>query len=261
MTLTEHAASEGYRCFAPFYDAYTEHPGYATWIRGLAGLAREHGGTGPRLLDVACGTGKSLAPLLEDDDRLEAVGVDAVEEMIEVARRRLGDRVALHVADMTRLPVLGAFDVALCANDAMNCLLSARALARALTRIAANLRLGGILVFDTNTPVAFRDHFAVDQTRERDRATFRWKGTFDGTRAVAELDVMPRDRAGDPPIRSLHIQHHHLDEDIDRGLRAAGLDVVWRYGQNDDGSRSPVVDASHFKVIHVVRKRTVHPPS
>ena len=252
VRLIDHAASEGYASFAPFYDAYTEHPAFAAWIRGLAALAREHGGTGPRVLDVGCGTGKSLEPLLEDDPALEAVGVDAVPEMLERARVRLGDRAALVAADMTRLPLLGSFDAALCVNDAINCLLTPGAVAGALCGIAANLRPGGVLVFDTNTPLLYRDHFAIEQTRTPGDLRVEWRGTFDGDRAVAEVDVFGGE--GAPLARSVHVQRLHPDAVIERALAAAGLEEVGRYGQHDDGSRSPVVEPGHFKVVHVVKR-------
>jgi SAM-dependent methyltransferase len=258
VASTEHAASEGYGSLAPYYDAFTHHPDYPLWIGDLAALARAHGASGGRLLDVACGTGKSLAALL-DDSVISAVGVDAVPEMVEMARRRHGDRVELVVADMTRLPRLGTFDMAFCINDALNCLLTAEAVGAALRGIAANLRAGGVLVFDVNTPLAFRQYFAVDETTEADGMRFEWRGRFDGARAVAELDVF--DPAQDEPVvRSVHIQQHHEADVIDRAVREAGLEVAGRYGYDYDGKRQPAIDETTFKAVYVV-KRTVHPPS
>jgi SAM-dependent methyltransferase len=257
MTVPDHAANLGYGALAPFYDAFTDHPGYADWIRGLAGLAREHGADGDRVLDVACGTGKSLAPLLEQG--LTGVGVDAVPGMAAVARERLDATTPVLVSDMTCLPELGAFDLALCVNDAVNCLLTPEAVAAAMRSIAANLRPGGVLVFDTSTPVAYRDHFAVKQRRDVDGMAFRWNGTYDGDRAVATLDVAA-DHGDRPLARAVHVQRHHPDAVIERALAGAGLETLARYGQHDDGTRSTTVDADHFKAVHVV-KRTVHPLS
>ena len=258
MSAPDHAASSGYGTLAPYYDTFTDHSGYADWIRDLAHLAREHGAEGNRVLDVACGTGKSLAPLLEEG--LDGVGVDAVPSMLRVARDRVGADTPLLAADMTRLPKLGAFDLTFCVNDALNCLLSASGVEGALTGIAANLRPGGVLVFDTSTPVAYRDHFAVEHAREVDGTTFRWKGTYDGEFGVASLDVAGED--GERPLaRAVHVQRHHSDAVIERALSKAGLELVARYGLHDDGSRSTTVDADHFKAVHVVVKRTVHPLS
>ena len=257
MRAPEHAARLGYGALAPHYDGFTDHPGYAAWIRGLAGLARAHGADGNRVLDVGCGTGKSLEPLLEEGFR--GVGVDVVPEMLAVARRRLGPSVPLVAQDMTRLSELGAFDLAFCVNDAVNCLLTRSALEDALRAIAGNLRPGGILVFDASTPVAYRDHFAVDAAREAGGTRFRWRGSYDGERAVATLDVAAED--GERPIaRAVHVQRHHPEATIERALALAGLEPLARYGQHDDGSRSSSVDAEHFKAVYVV-KRTVHPLS
>ena len=255
VTSAEHAASDGYEALAPYYDAFTEHPHYPVWIADVAAFARECGAEWTSVLDVACGTGKSLAPLLEDG--VTAVGADAVPSMIEVARRRHGDRVDLRVADMTRLPKLGEFDLVLCMNDAVNCLLTPEAVERAFVGIAANLRPGGTLVFDANTTAAFRDHFAVEDTRTADGLTFRWNGSFDGERGVADLDVF---RGDEQLAHSVHVLQLHSPAVIDGALRAAGLEVAGRCGYDYEGERAPVIDETTFKVLYVV-KRTVHPPS
>ena len=52
-------------------------------------FAKERGG---RVLDLACGSGRLLAQLV--DAGLEVAGVDVAPAMLERARRRLGDRAA-----------------------------------------------------------------------------------------------------------------------------------------------------------------------
>src|SRR5687767_11460934 len=106
------AAARAYAAFAPYYDRFTDHPLYEAWIVGIERLAREHGLTGSRFLDLACGTGKSLAPHLELG--YEVTGCDASPEMLAEARRKYGDRAHLVEADVRALPELGAFDFITC---------------------------------------------------------------------------------------------------------------------------------------------------
>jgi arsenite methyltransferase len=70
---------------------------------------------GERVLDVGCGPGFYCAELLEEVGESGAiVGVDGSAAMLTLATRRCGDRVALHEADATSLPVEDAgFDAAL----------------------------------------------------------------------------------------------------------------------------------------------------
>ena len=57
-------ARPAYDAFASTYDAFTADYDYERWLSVLHGLAVEHGASGRRLLDVACGTGRSFEPML-----------------------------------------------------------------------------------------------------------------------------------------------------------------------------------------------------
>jgi len=171
-------AAEAYEALAPFYDAYTAGYDYERWLGNLEPTARELGLEGHRLLDVACGTGKSFVPMLARG--YEVTACDISPAMVECAREHAGDRpVDLHVADMRELPLLGTFDVATCLDDALNYLLTDAELEGALAGIARNLRPGGILVFDVNTLSTYRDVFASDSEMECGDALFSWRGTGD----------------------------------------------------------------------------------
>jgi len=55
-------------------------------------------------LDVGCGTGALLAVIGEQRKDVQLFGIDLSEEMIKVARERLGDKADLKVSDAERLP-------------------------------------------------------------------------------------------------------------------------------------------------------------
>ena len=102
---------------APFYDRYVSHPHYPHWIQDLARLAAEYGASSGRVLDVGCGTGASLEPLIACG--WSAVGCDISEAMLALARARL-PQVAFHQADMRCLPALGRFELIWSVNDPIN---------------------------------------------------------------------------------------------------------------------------------------------
>jgi SAM-dependent methyltransferase len=244
--------------FARQYDAYTEHPAYSAWITGIEALARGHGLRGRRVLDLACGTGKSFLPLLELG--YEVTGCDAVASMLDLARRKAGGRAVLVQADITRLPRLGAFDLVTCLNDVCNYLPDLEALERMLAGARDSLAPGGLLVFDVNTLLTFRSTFAATFVRERSGMYFVWQGRVTpdfsaGGWARADIDVFEQGPAGWSRGTSVH----HPLEHVGRALERAGLETVAVLGQHDDGRRDAgVAEDSHLKALYVARRSSAN---
>lgn len=92
---------EEYTALAPTYDrrwsAYLNASLHMT-LEKVAGLPAG------RVLDVACGTGRLLEILAERPDVSALVGIDRVPAMLNVARRRIGDRATLLECEASQLP-------------------------------------------------------------------------------------------------------------------------------------------------------------
>ncbi|WP_310718514.1 class I SAM-dependent methyltransferase [Streptomyces lydicus] len=99
-----------YDSFAEAYSAETENNLVNAYYERPAMLALAGDVAGRRILDAGCGSGPLSAALR--DRGAVVTGIDASAGMLALARRRLGDDVALHVADLSdRLPFAdGAFD-------------------------------------------------------------------------------------------------------------------------------------------------------
>ncbi|MFE2159300.1 class I SAM-dependent methyltransferase [Streptomyces lydicus] len=99
-----------YDSFAEAYSAETENNLVNAYYARPAMLALAGDVAGRRILDAGCGSGPLSAALR--DRGAVVTGIDASAGMLALARRRLGDDVALHVADLSdRLPFAdGAFD-------------------------------------------------------------------------------------------------------------------------------------------------------
>ena len=258
--LAPEPARDAYQRLAPTYDLYTEAYDYDRWLGELEELAREHGLRGRRLLDVACGTGNSFLPMIERG--YEVVACDISPAMIERARVKPPPRAAeLHVADMRRLPVLGAFDLVTCLDDSINYLTNRDELKAAMRGIAANLSPGGLLVFDVNTLSTYRESFRRDAVREVDDVVFCWRGQGKrrlrrGQVVSARVDVFhPEGNGLWRRAESRHCQRHFPRRHIERAVRVAGLSTVAVRGQALGARiKGYASERRHPKLVYVARK-------
>jgi SAM-dependent methyltransferase len=258
--LDEPGASGAASCYdalAPHYDAFTEHPNYPTWVRSLEALARRHGLTGRRALDLGCGTGSSLVPLLELG--YDVVGCDVSPGMIERAASKLLADVPLVVADMCALPELGSFDLVWAVNDGLNYVPEGGDLRRAFGEVASRLRPGGIFLFDVNTLATYATLFAVTRVRETEDLFMAWVGSGDehphaGQVVEARIEVFERDAVAGTWRRSTsqHRQRHHPLPELVAALSAAGLRTLAVHGLTEDAAIDEDVDErQHTKAIVV----------
>ncbi|MET7607845.1 class I SAM-dependent methyltransferase [Streptomyces avermitilis] len=99
-----------YDSFAEAYSAETENNLVNAYYARPAMLALAGDVAGRRILDAGCGSGP-LSAALRDRGAI-VTGIDVSAGMLALARRRLGDDVALHVVDLSdRLPFAdGSFD-------------------------------------------------------------------------------------------------------------------------------------------------------
>ena len=220
-------ARSAYDVLAPYYDRFTDGYAHGALVAALAALARDHGLSGDRTLDVACGTGKSTEPLAGLGYEVSAC--DISPEMVHRARQRLGGDGCAFVADMRALPDAGPFDLITCLDDSVNYLLSAEDLRRSLRSMAARLRPGGHIVFDANTLGTYRRGFSTDFVVESGATLFCWRGQTSPDASAdslcdATLEVFDRRQDGAlHRLTSTHRQRHHSARAVRDAIAAAGL--------------------------------------
>ncbi|HEX6389051.1 MAG TPA: class I SAM-dependent methyltransferase [Solirubrobacteraceae bacterium] len=260
MTMLElNHARVAYDAFATHYDLFTAHHDYDLWTRTLERLARDHGLSGNRLLDVACGTGKSFVPFLERGYEVTACDISAA--MVEQAAQKAGDRARLEVHDMRTLPRLGEYDLVCCLDDAVNYLLTARELGAALTRMAHNLAPGGVLLFDVNTVRSYRTFYGSLSVIPSEDTVIVWNGHAQaefGEAHLASATAEILERTGDDEWarhEAVHHQCHHPRRVVEAALSRAGLACTGVYGMQLDGSMEPGFDEhGNSKAVYVARR-------
>ncbi len=250
-------AEGAYEAIAPVYDDFTAHHDYGLWLGNLLPLLERHGLSGNRLLDVGCGTGRSFLSMLEMG--WEATACDISPSMLELARTKAGDRARLSVEDMRELPVFGEFDLVWSLDDAVNYMLSADDLERALSAMRANLAPDGLLMFDLNTLHTFRTFFAENDVMERAGRRFVWTGQTSPdapAHCIGEARLEVTEADGGAAIEThVHRQRHHTEADVLETLGVAGLECLDVFGHDHEAvPEQPVEELRHTKMVFVARR-------
>jgi SAM-dependent methyltransferase len=251
-------ARAAYDGLAPAYDLFTGGHDHAAWAGLLERLALQHRPAGRRLLDVGCGTGSALVPMLERG--YDAVGVDVSPRMLDIARDKVGESVRLIAADMRALPDVGEFDLVWSVADAVNYLLSEADLIAAFDGFRRNLAPAGVVVFDVDTLCTFRALYtSLMVVPEGDRAVvFEGRGSAPiGEGALGEAWIDRLERA-EPPwwnrVRTIHRQRHHPRAVLERALAAAGLECVAVWGTDGaGGADQPLDELEHSKAVYIAQ--------
>jgi SAM-dependent methyltransferase len=249
-------AEIAYEAIAPVYDDFTHNHDYELWLGNLMPELERLELRGNRLLDVACGTGKSFIPMLSRG--WEVTASDISPAMVELARAKVGDRVDLSVADMRELPDFGKFDLVWCLDDAVNYLLSVEELARALSGMRRNLGPEGLLTFDVNALEVYRTFFAEEVVVERDGRRLVWKGRSNpevgpGQISEASFEAWPLEGEGGPLIEpEMHRQRHFPEAEVLAALESAGLETLEVFGHGEDAVlKQPFDELVHHKAVYL----------
>jgi len=235
-------------------------------VRFYCTLADERGGP---VLDLGCGTGRLMAPLLRAGHTV--VGVDAAPAMLARAAARIGRlpapsrrRALLLRADMRALAFPPRFAFAVAAFHSIQHLETDIDLARFFAGAAGALMPGGWLAFDTFAPDAQFLARATPPRRDRLRrwGTTRFTHPATGQRtAYSETYRL----AGKILQMTLHYQRidgrgHQLGRErrvllshrqiepakIDELLRAAGLKLIASWGGFDGRPIEPATEQQIF---------------
>jgi SAM-dependent methyltransferase len=247
-----------YQAMAPVYDDFTAHHDYEGWLTDLLKILELRGLIGRRLLDVACGTGKSFLPMIPRG--WEVTACDLSPAMLALAGEKAGDSAALSVADMRELPKLGEFDLVWALDDAINYLLSVEELEMALRGMRENLASTGLLLFDVNELIVYRTFYAETEVVERGGRRLVWRGQASpdvaaGSVCESHLEVQGGDgeRVEGTEI-SVHRQRHFTEAEVRAALERASLECLDVYGHGFDGvPRQPLDKERHTKAIYIAR--------
>jgi len=137
-----------YEQFAYIYDELMQDVPYDQWVDWVKAYVP----TGSTIADIGCGTGTATLALAA---HYEMLGIDLSEEMLEVAQEKAmeeGLRIQFWAQDMREIELPTPVDAVTILCDSLNYLRTEEDVKQTFTHVAAILKEGGRLLFDTHSP-------------------------------------------------------------------------------------------------------------
>ena len=142
-----------YGIFSSVYDILTENVEYEKIANKICSLLHENSVDGGLLLDLGCGTG-TLSFLLENNG-YDVIGIDASEDMLMVANEKKyeANSSAMFLCQKAEeIDLFGTIDCAVSVLDTVNHIDTLEKVQKAIEKVSLFMNMGGIFVFDMNTP-------------------------------------------------------------------------------------------------------------
>jgi len=213
---------------AALYDhEYKRRRDDVRWYRALARRELGEPDDGKTILELGCGSGRTLVPLARDGWRV--VGVDAAPRMLERCRQRVAHagaavaaRVELRQADFRALALGRRFPLVICPFNAFMHLYEREDVERFLAVVRSHLRPGGLFAFDVLNPdlgwLARDPQRRWARTRFRHPTTGRWmvystSVTYDAALQIAFMRIyyQPENGGRERVVRLVHRQFFPLE--------------------------------------------------
>ena len=223
-----------FTALAPHYDELMQIVPYDAWADYVLLLFEIADHDARKLLDGACGTGNLSFELARSG--IAVTGVDIAPAMIEVAQTKAANSpfdIRFFEADLTQFDLGETFDCATCLYDSLNYILDPVALQNAFACLARHIEVGGVLVFDMNTPLALTANLFTQRSFDRRKPLqYDWRSKYDAATKITEVE-MNFTRAGADgkqfKFRETHHERAYERAEVEAMLGATGWEVLKLY--------------------------------
>ena len=222
---------EAYAGFAAVYDLFMDDVPYEKWCRRIVELLNEYGVNDGLVLDLGCGTG-TLTELLAGDG-FDMIGVDASEEMLELAvekKEKSGHNILYLLQDMREFELYGTVRAVVSICDSINYITEERDLLQVFRLVNNYLDPGGIFLFDLNSFYKYETLLAENTIAEnREEGSFIWENYYDPKERLNEYDLTLFIRQEGGSYRKYEETHFQRAYDLKQILRLveeAGMEFV-----------------------------------
>lgn len=215
-----------YEAFASVYDVLMQDVDYKKRTEYLLKIFDRYDRKPTLLLDLACGTGSFAKEMLERG--VDVIGVDASEEMLNIARENLPECLLLNQR-AEELDLYGTVDGAICLMDSLNHITDYGDFCKAIERTALFLEKDRLFVFDVNTEYKHKNILGDNCfVIENDGVFCTWQNeTDDNLLTNIMLDFFVEGESGEYRRFSEDISERaYTKSQIEKALNRAGLEIV-----------------------------------
>lgn len=210
-----------YSVFSLFYDRMMDNIPYDEWERYLIQLFYRFGVRAcGKIAEIGCGTGNMTERLSLDG--FQMTGVDISDEMLKQAQAKAGsDDIEYIRQDMRELKLREKQEAVLCVCDGMNYMRSVADMAAVMKAVKANLKDGGVFIFDLKTESFFKNELDGKQFKEKiEGCDCIWKNEYDEADRTHHY-VLDFIKGGKIIGSEEHLQHVFKADEIKAAAKAA----------------------------------------
>lgn len=240
-----------YSDFANVYDSLMQGVDYPKMCEKYLSLLKLHSHTPRLVLDAACGTGAFTFELCSRG--FDVVGVDCSQEMLSVARERIGDKALLLCQELQHLDLYGTIDTVFCTLDGLNHITDFDELRASIKKIALFTEPCGMFIFDVNTLFKHEQVLGNNTFVLEDENVYTvWSNEYkDDGLTEFTLDFFSENQNGTYTRTGECFQERaYSDESLTKLLSDCGFTVVARY--DFDTADEPEDDSE--KIIYIAKR-------
>ena len=232
-----------YEALAFSYDALTYDIAYDETCEFMESILRTLGKTPKTVLDLACGTGSMSVRMAQRG--YTVTGSDISSEMLTVAYDKAleleENRPVFVCQSMQELQLPEPVDLVICCLDSLNYLTDPADCRETFRRVFANLKPGGVFLFDINSACKLRGLDGQVFLDENEDTYCVWRAEFDEDENICWYGMDLFQREGDVWHRSFeeHAEYAYEADSLRQWLLEAGFDRVEVYG---DRRQEPPAD-------------------
>lgn len=216
-----------YEEFADVYDLFNEDADYDALFVALHAKLLENGIQSGIVADLGCGTGELTLRLAKAG--YDMIGVDLSADMLSILREKADEaslqNILLLNQDLTQLDLYGTIRAVVSTFDTFNHL-TLEQFEAAVCRASLFLEMGGIILFDMNTPYK-HEKILADNTfeLEADDALCVWKNHYDAQNKCTQIEIDLRYADGEAYVEQF-CEYSYTRAQIEAVCKKAGLRIL-----------------------------------